>query len=240
MILKSSSDMRWLEFELLQRFPMVSHGVFLKPTYVKEEFTSLPIDREKVRQALSIPSLISSHQVHGDIVKDVDDLSSCDQCDGIFTQKREVGLLIKHADCQAAIFYDPIKEVIANVHSGWRGSVANIYAKVVRALEKKVGSSPQDLIVCISPSLGPSHAEFKNFLMDFPKEFASFQIRPNYFDFWALSKWQLMNLGIQEKNIEIASLCTYEREGEFYSYRRDKTTERNVTVVALKKREGAC
>ncbi len=230
--------MRWLEFKLLQSFPNVIHGIFLKPAELEETSDIFPIDREKVRSALNLSSLVASHQVHSDMVKDIDDLCTGDQCDGIYTQKPGVGLLIKHADCQAAIFYDPVKEVIANVHSGWRGSVKNIYANVVTILEKEMGSNPHDLIVCISPSLGPSHAEFKNFSNDFPIEFTSFQIHPNYFDFWAISKWQLMNLGIQERNIEIASLCTFEREKEFYSYRRDKTAGRNVTVVALKKREG--
>ena len=55
--------------------------------------------------------------------------------------QKDCGLVIQHADCQAAIFFDPVRKAIANVHCGWRGSVCNIYAKTVEKI-----TLPRDII----------------------------------------------------------------------------------------------
>ena len=152
--------------------------------------------------------------------------------DALITHEIGVALPILHADCQAAIFYDPITGAIANAHSGWRGSVQNIYGEVVKRLIK-MGSRPENILVSISPSLGPTCAEFVHFEKELPKEFHHFQVNPFYFDFWEISRMQLTALGILETHIEIAEICTHTHEKEFHSYRRDKTEKRNATVIAL-------
>ncbi|EKE08239.1 MAG: hypothetical protein ACD_17C00269G0001 [uncultured bacterium] len=139
-----------------------------------------------------------------------------------------------HADCQAAIFYDPVHEAIAVIHAGWRGLVQNIYARTLEAMQREIGTQPQNLIVCIAPSLGPDHAEYKNYKQDFPQEFWDFQKEPNYFNFWDLSRFQLSSLGILDKNIEIVETCTACHLKDYFSYRREKDTGRHGTVVALK------
>jgi YfiH family protein len=162
---------------------------------------------------------------------------NCDKivaADGLFTTEKNLGLAVMHADCQAAIFYDPVHEAIGVVHAGWKGSVQNIYLRMFEAMHRDIGTQPHHLIVCISPSLGPDHAEYKNYKQDFPEEFWDFQVRPNHFDFWAISKKQLTACGILEKNIEISNVCTYCNASDYFSYRREKETGRHATVVALK------
>lgn len=246
MIRKQKEGLEWLEFDLLQPFPEVVHGVFLRSGGISEEaYSSLNVgggsgdckdkiaeNREKVQKALGLASLISCLQVHGDTVKELSELSLDEGCDGIVTREKNQGLMIKHADCQAAIFYDPVNKIIANIHSGWRGSVENIYGKTVEKMVA-MGSRPEDLIVCISPSLGPERAEFVNFETEFPFPFWAFQIRPFYFDFWEISRSQLEEAGVPSVQIEIAGICSYDNPKDFYSYRRDKVTGRNATVVAL-------
>ena len=141
--------------------------------------------------------------------------------------------MIKHADCQAAIFYDPVHHAVSCVHAGWRGNVQNIYAHAIAFMAGKFHSQPADILVCISPSLGPHFSEFKNYKTEFPESFWPFQIRPNYFNLWEISRTQLQECGILPHHIEIASICTYANEQDFFSYRRDKVTGRNATVVAL-------
>lgn len=244
MIRCKKENLEWLEFEQLQQFPEVVHGVFLRHGGMsKGPFDSLNFgggtgddldaiarNRKRVSQLFDLSNLITSKQMHADLVEWAQDHL---QCDGLITTEENIGLLIKHADCQAAIFYDPVQRVIANVHCGWRGSVKNIYAKTVAKLQE-LGSMAKDLRVCISPSLGPEKAEFINHEKELPKEFLPFQVRPNYFDFWEISKMQLKQAGILEKHIEIAGLCTFCEKKDFFSHRRDKKTGRNGTVVALK------
>ena len=248
MIRKQKDGLTWLEFEILQQYPEVVHGIFLRSGGDSEgAYSSLNVggetgdnkeaidkNRQKIIDLLGLSSLISSHQVHGDVVKDVSELVLDEACDGILTKEKNTGLLIKHADCQAAIFYDPIHMVIANVHSGWRGNVQNIYGKTVEMLQEKIGTSPEDLIVCISPSLGPDRSEFVNFEEEFPFDLWPFQFKKFHFNLWEMSRAQLEEAGVLRGNIEVASICTYDNPADFYSYRRDKVTGRNATVVALK------
>lgn len=236
MFRKEQNEMAWLEFELLQPYPRVVHGVFLRQCLASDPSDKVKIclTRQKIQQVLGISSLAYAHQVHGSDVKTLKELEEDDRCDGIITDQRGAALVIKHADCQAAIFFDPIKQVIANVHSGWKGSVANIYQKTIQSMSDRFGSYPSDLIVCISPSLGPDHSEFVHFEKELPASFLPFQHKPFYFDFWQVTKHQLKELGVLEKNIEIAAICTYCHENDFFSYRRDKALGRNITVVGIK------
>jgi len=228
MIRRKKENIQWLEFELLQPFPEVVHGVFTRHgglSFTEEGSLSL------VSKLLSLSSLEAPKQVHSDVVEIVPPKG---ECDGLITAERGVGLLIRHADCQAAIFFDPKQKVIANVHCGWRGNVQNIYAKTMKKL-KELGCKPEDLLVCISPSLGPENAEFIHHEKELPESFRPFQVKENYFDFWKIAKMQLEEEGVLEKNIEIAKICTFSAEEDFFSYRRDTKTGRNATVVSLSK-----
>lgn len=124
--------------------------------------------------------------------------------------------------------------MIAVAHVGWKGNVQDLWGKLVESLKTEVGTNPKDLIVCISPSLGPCHAEFKQYKTELPQEFWSYQVKPHYFDLWAISKMQLIRAGILEKNIEISGICSYCTTDDYYSYRRSNRTGRNATAVVLK------
>lgn len=244
MLRKKSGSVEWLEFELLQEFSEVKHGVFLKPMgedgelviYDRQEDKCvLEKNQEKVRKIIGCEKLIEGKGCHGaDILEVSHEKSSLEKYDGLITKDEGLGLLIHHADCQAAIFYDPVQKVVGNVHSGWRGNVQNIYKNTICAMQKAYGTKPSDLVVCISPSLGPCCAEFKNYKEELPEYFCEHLEKPTYFNLWEVSKRQLLEYGVLAARIEIASLCTMCKPEDFYSYRRDKTTRRNGTVVALK------
>jgi hypothetical protein len=244
------AKIEWIEFDLLEPYPHVLHGVFLRHGGTSEgKFSSLntgesvgdhpdrvKVNRESIRKAVNVPKVVYAHQNHGANVhrvtaKNVDKIPAAD---ALFTTEKNLGLAVTHADCQAAILYDPVHEAVAVVHAGWRGNVQNIYARVAEAMQRDIGTQPQNLVVCISPSLGPDHAEYKNFKQELPEDFWSFQVKPSYFDFWAISRKQLNGCGILDKNIEISGVCTHCNPKDYFSYRRDKDTGRHATVVALK------
>ena len=250
MIRCKKESIEWLEFEQLQEFPNLVHGVFLRHGGVSQgAFGSLNLgggtgdldesiaeNRSRVSEILGLETLVSSKQVHGVHLESVPSSSPLIEtgCDGLVTCQPELGLLIKHADCQAAIFFDPIKRVVANIHCGWRGNVQNIYAKTVATLKQQYDCNPADLLVCISPSLGPENAQFIHYETELPEEFHPFQVSAQYFDFWQIAKMQLRGAGILEDHIEMAKICTSAGEEDFFSYRRDKNTGRHGTVIALK------
>lgn len=240
MLRKKSESVEWLEFHQLQEFDEIKHGVFLKSgdeeffLHAQGQKERADINCKRVCQILGCEHLVKGCLCHGKDVLEVDELKDERNCDGLITKKEGLGILMTHADCQAAIFYDPIHHVMGNVHAGWRGNVQNIYKEAVDQLKAKFGSDPAELLVCISPSLGPCCAEFKHYKQELPESFWEYQERENYFNLWEISRKQLLEAKVLDGHIEIARLCTVCHPGDFYSYRYNKTVCRNGTVATLK------
>jgi YfiH family protein len=183
--------------------------------------------------------MIFMNQRHGENILILDKntprkFGEAPSADALITDQPHIGLMVKQADCQGVIIFDPIKQVVANVHCGWRGNATNILGKVVSRMNRYFGSKGSHLVAGIGPSLGPCCAEFVTHEKIFPKNFQPFMVRENYFDLWALSQRQLMEAGVRKDNIEFAGLCTQCRSDLFYSYRREKRTGRFGSVAMLR------
>lgn len=250
MIRREEDGLAWLEFELLADEKALTHGIFLRhggesdgaysslnfSCHVGDNPKSVKSNVEKAKTKLEIDNLVRGKLNHGSSVVCVNDTSppAADFYDGLITSKRGLGLLITHADCQAAIIYDPILGAVANIHCGWRGNIANIYAHSVQSMKKKFGSKPENLLACISPSLSPNHAEFINYKEEWPEKFWDYKIDETHFDLWRMGEDQFLESGILANHIETARLCTYALPEDFFSYRREKLSGRHGTIVALK------
>lgn len=252
MILKQFEGMQWLEFELLQDFPFI-HGCFKRfGGYSSGFLESLNFSRSvgdnpdcvnknfaKAAQALSCDEIFSAKLCHGaDIfVATHDNKNSLPVSDALITKSPGLAIAVTQADCQAAIFYDPINHALANVHCGWRGNVQNIYEATIKTMASTYGSKPADLFVCISPSLGPDQSEFINYRTELPESFWSFESKKLHFNLWEISRWQLITSGVLENHIQIAEVDTYAND-EYFSYRRSVHQKmpqcgRQATICAL-------
>jgi YfiH family protein len=239
-------SLKWLSFDLLLNCPRLVHGVFLRHGGFSEgAFSSLnfglsqgddpnvvALNRKRAQEALGIEKIALLHQHHSNsIIEAAPDQQEWG--DALTTQLPGLGLLILHADCQAALIYDPVEHALAAVHCGWRGSVKNIYKETVEWMKGRYGSKPENLLVGISPSLGPESAEFRSYQKELPESFWSFQCKPTYFDFWAISRWQLQACGVLSHHIEITGLCTLSNPQDFFSYRRCQKSGRHGTLATL-------
>ncbi|MDD5757591.1 MAG: peptidoglycan editing factor PgeF [Desulfobulbaceae bacterium] len=209
----------------------VSYGVGDDPCLVAE-------NRRRLKERLGLTQLLSAQQVHDDrilsITKPGDGDCEYAGYDALITNQPGLGLLIQQADCQAVVLYDPVNRVVANVHSGWRGSVANIIAKTVERMRADFGADPAVMWAAISPSLGPCCAEFVHFQEELPREFHQDQVRPAHFDFWAISRRQLQEAGLSYELIHTTAVCT-RCDPNYFSYRREGRTGRSATVIALRR-----
>jgi YfiH family protein len=250
MISKERDGMQWLEFELFADCP-ITHGCFMRhggvssgllkglnlgrsvgdePKNVQENF-------QKIAQALSLKEMVSAKLCHGSDVRAITQTVNVPVSDGLTTSTPNVAIAVTHADCQAAIFYDPIHHALANIHCGWRGNVLNIYDAAVKSMQSTYGSNPADLLVGISPSLGPNHAEFIHYQRELPEWFWPFKNEGYLFDFWAISRWQLENAGLLPNHIQVACIDTYSSP-DYFSHRRSTHEKlipcgRQATVCAL-------
>ena len=111
----------------------------------------------------------------------------------------------------------------------------NIYHAAVLKMCERFASKPENILVGISPSLGPDKSEFIHYRQELPETFLHYQIKSAYFDLWAIARMQLEEAGILPHHIQIASMCTYTQPADFFSYRRDnRITGNHATVASLR------
>jgi hypothetical protein len=241
---------------LKKNFPEIAHGTMPRHGGVSkgpfagnnigfgvgDDENCVRANRERIKKKFGFTHLVSARQVHGDSVYHVrSPVADCEilECDALVTALPDVGLLIGHADCQAILIYDAVHGVIAAVHNGWRGSVANIIAKTVASMQSEYGSNPADLEIGVSPSLGPCCSEFVNYRDELPRSFWKYLVKDNHFNFWKITNRQLLQCGVQSDSITIAGICT-SCSVEYFSYRRavrlyNGITGRNGSVIAMVK-----
>jgi hypothetical protein len=246
-------EVPFFQFPGLSLCPDLAHFVFTRHGGVSDSaFRSLNVsvgtgdspanveaNLSLIRELTGTRALRSMNQVHGKnilILRDraLQDSAGPFTADAMITDRPGMALLVKQADCQAVILYDPVRQVVSNVHCGWRGSVNGLLSAVIGAMRAEFGCDPSCLRAAIGPSLGPCCGEFVTHREIFPDSFKPFMVRDNYFDLWAISRSQLVASGLKDEHIESANRCTRCSTDLFYSYRGEGRTGRFATVVMLK------
>ncbi len=189
---------------------------------------------------VNIRSLVSSSQVHGSKIVYVDrQLQSKAACalqhafkgyDAMVTDRPDVLLLIRVADCVPLILFDPAKKILALVHAGWKGTLAGIAAKTVDELANRFGSDPGDIRAGIGPSIGPCcYTVTEDIAQKFYRQtsYADNIVINNTagairLNLWEANMLQLLGRGCRKSHIEVAGLCTSCNSHLFFSYRREK------------------
>jgi len=225
---------------------LTRHGGVSRPPYNSLNTSQASGDRPEdvaknlrvVVEVIGADHLVSMKQCHGshvEIIQDdgVESLSRPIYADALITNRKRIAIMVRLADCQGIILFDPVKKVLANVHCGWRGNVLNIIDTTVRRMVSTCGCRARDVMAAVGPSLGPCCAEFRSYEQIFPREFRAFMVGKNTFDLWAISRWQLRNAGLKDRNIEVAGVCTRCRTDLFYSYRGEGVTGRFAMVAML-------
>jgi YfiH family protein len=205
-----------------------------------------------VRQfSIGLDRLVTVNQVHGDDILVIDepnpDYSHFHkiECDGIITNQPEVMIGICVADCFPVLLLDPVRNVVAALHAGWKGTAGGIAGKGVEALAKLFDSNPRDILAAVGPGIGPCCYEVDAPVMDvfrkwgqdftlFSEEAGSGKFR---LDLSMANYQQILRAGVPEDNIEVEKLCVSCNRDSFFSYRRDGgETGRQMGFIML--REG--
>jgi polyphenol oxidase len=209
---------------------------------------SLPYDRvlqlPSIRiqnQIIDCRQLVCTDQTHSDNIVNIDTIENYDKnrntplliadCDALVTSRKNVYLAIKTADCVPILLHDRQKEVIAAIHSGMIGTAKNITGKTIDLIFSFFGSEPKDIRAYLGPAICPLHYPVA------PESFDSFVAstgvaqKEYHLDLKKVVIDQLASKGIYD--VSDKSVCTYE-DNDYFSYRRDKTEERQITIIGLR------
>ena len=196
--------------------------------------------------------IIRPYQTHTNIVKKVDEIPSKIQIfpkkywevDGLITDKKDITLSLGYADCTPLFLYDPVKKVIGNIHSGWKGTLQKIGKIAVSKMIEEYGSNPRDIICAIGPTIRKCHFEVDVDVQElFYNEFSYLNNIDDiitkkdskyYIDTVLINKIILQESGLKEENILDSKICTVCNSKIMHSYRIDKELAgRNTAIMGL-------
>ncbi|MCL4528246.1 MAG: peptidoglycan editing factor PgeF [Chloroflexi bacterium] len=162
------------------------------------------------------------------------------KADIILTDKPNVTLYMRFADCVPILFHDPKKGVVGITHAGWLGTVRGASAATVKAMREKYGSQPKDIMAAIGPSIGVDHYEVgpdvvsqvEQVFGGDSKHVIEMRNGKTYFDLWNANRIQLEKSGVEQ--IEVSGICTACHLDDWYSHRAEKgKTGRFGALIAL-------
>lgn len=214
----------------------------------KEEYEKAINDYKDICDELNVNYLnvVKTNQEHTDNIQIVNkkinidnmdvNIEKYDNTDGLITNKQNLILSTTNADCILMLFFDPVTKTIANVHSGWKGTLQRISIKTVEKMIKEFNCNPKDIICCICPSIRKCHFEVSlDVKKMFEKEFVNLQIDKNTdimekqkgqekwnIDTVLINKIILERAGLKTENIIDSDICSVCNSDLVHSYRVEK------------------
>ncbi len=258
--IKKNENIDYLQFNKLLEFQdKLVHGIFLKNHNVGFHLKNDPEIREesvnKVCKEFKIDrsKIIQARQMHTDIVQKVDNCTEniIDGVDGFCTNRKNIATIITFADCMPVMIYDPVNNVYANIHSGWKGVCNKIALKGIEKIKENYDCKTNNLIVCIGPNISKEsflvnddvvkiyNNIFGVYINKYPiiseTEYINKKGKQYKIDNNLLMELMLKDVGVLEKNIFNCDICTVLDSKEFHSRRAEGPMfENNGNIMMLR------
>ena len=161
--------------------------------------------------------------------------------DAVMTDVPGLCVGVSTADCIPVLLYDAEHHAVCAIHAGWRGTLARIVHKTVVEMGLAYKSDPKKLKAVVGPGISMKnfevgdevYAAFEEAAFDMAS-ISEQQIKrnPDVADPSKLfeKKWHinlplanrqlLLHLGLQEQNIQMTDVCTYDHVDDYFSARR--------------------
>lgn len=227
-------------------FSTLRHGGYSQGTYASFNCNHFcgdnPEDVTRNRELLCslLPErpveLVVPHQTHGVTVRVIDNAYTKESkeartallegVDALVTDMPGYCLCVSTADCIPVLLYDRKRLVVAAIHAGWRGTVARIVEHTLSVMARQYGTEGQDLIACIGPGISQKAFEVGDEVYEafcqagFPMEAIARKQDKWHIDLWEANRLQLLAHGVEAAHIEVAGICTYANNRDFFSARR--------------------
>ncbi|HVP20811.1 MAG TPA: peptidoglycan editing factor PgeF [Anaerolineaceae bacterium] len=259
MPVSTAGDIRYFAFDLFaghhlkQAIFMRQGGISPAPWDSLNTATSVGDSRENIIQnrarifeaaGRKVDSLYDVWQIHSNHVICTEAPRGLDtppiKADAIITDRPEVTLYMRFADCVPIFLYDPEHRVAGIVHAGWKGTVNKIAKDAVEAMHVRYKTDPSQVLAGIGPSIGPDHYEIGpdvKLLVDAAFQADAVQIIQSADGLTKLDLWKANTLVLNEvgvKEIEAAGICTACNTNDWFSHRAEHgKTGRFGAIFAL-------
>ncbi len=146
--------------------------------------------------------------------------------DGVVTDKPDILLCLKTADCAPVLLTDYQNGVIGAAHAGWRGAYKGVVENVVNLMLQK-GARLENIAAAIGPCIQPvsfevgddMRAEVCSSSSDGQKFFAPGKDKTHFqFDLSGFIEDKLRRLGVE--NVINSRIDTYPEANGYFSFRR--------------------
>lgn len=249
---KCKNGVEYLEFKKLNDYG-VKNAIFLRHGGVSEgiysslnlrlssedKISNLEENMHRVCEALNINNnmICKAYQAHTDNVIYINKdnmneynylLKNDTKADAYIVNESNIYTMITTADCVPIIIFDTKHKVLANIHSGWKGTLKQIYLKTIYKLQRDFGSNPDDLIVCLGPAIAKccftsKDIAFKEMFTDVWSNSEDYiyedKDKTFHIDLKYLIITDIVKAGVKKENIINANICTKCHNDDFYSYR---------------------
>ncbi|AEI66442.1 peptidoglycan editing factor PgeF [Corallococcus macrosporus] len=212
---------------------------------VGDERARVEENHRRLAQAAGAPleALSRVSQVHGDRVVEARSGEGAQglrptegEADGLWTRAPGSWVAVGTADCVPVLLVDPEGRGVAAVHSGWRGTDADISARAVEALVAR-GARPERLLAAVGPAIQVCCYEVSEELAQrFRARFGADVVRwaegTPRLDLTRAVRQTLLAAGLKPAHVDVLHACTACDPTRFFSHRRDAgRTGRHLNYV---------
>ncbi len=164
------------------------------------------------------------------------------KADAIITNQKRLPIAVLTADCVPILLHDEKKNIVAAIHSGWRGAYKGIVNKVIKFMLKK-GCKRENITAAIGPCIAQKNYNVKKdfqrkFLKKDKKNILFFKKKQKniYFDLPNYVNSQLKLNKIS--NIDRINIDTFDKKNNFFSARRSLRLKhgdygRNISIIMI-------
>ncbi len=187
-------------------------------------------------------SIVNDHgRGKGALEKD----SALANTDGMVTNVKNICLGVQVADCVPILLYDPVQQVIASLHAGWKGTLRKIVHETIAKMVQNYDVRAENIYAGLGPSNGPCCYEvgedvYREARMALGSAKGIIHPAGNngkyIFDQWGANICQLKDAGVRSDHIELAGICSQCHHDLFFSSRQYQgITGRFMAGIMLKK-----
>ena len=189
--------------------------------------------RDRFGIETSLNTCVQVHGVEVSATKNLQRWNECDSCDALWSAERSTTLGIKVADCLPVAMVDQRNNIIANVHSGWRGAAQNIVGETLDVIGRASAFYADGALAWLGPSIRACCFEVGEEVAErFDQRFVDRSRTKPHVDLAAYTTDVLISRGFAANRIFDSQLCTRCDGSIFHSFRRDGSGGRNLAFIA--------